>query len=173
MVIYKVQPQWTLHNVPMGVRFWSGIGDLEFDGFTWNGVRSPNNDSALMSVSAVEFSEDAPNRRAQITLDASPPEIRDQLLQDFGPLTVELGWIYSEDDGRNWRRIPRLLVGRLSGPIIEGGLYTVDIETYTGDGDRVRPLIWSHATQMRLYPNDLGLVHVNTIASGFETTWPP
>ena len=173
MTVYEAETHWTLYNVPMNVRFWSGVGDLEFEGETWNGVRSPNNDAAFMGISSVEFSQDDPNRRAQITLDASNIDVRNQLLQDFGPLTIVLSWIYSEDKGVNWLRVPRSFIGRLSNPVIEGGLYTVDIETYTGDRERIQTRMWSHSTQQREYPGDLGLIHTANIASGFQTTWPP
>ncbi len=132
-------------------RFWSGADDLTLDGETYQG-------RSFIALSPAEASLEAPDRRMTASFHMGPLTTaqRIELLQDPGPLTVQIEWIASTDQGQSWTRMPRKFVGRLSRPAIRNGIYTIEIETYGGDVDRGRPLKWSHEDQQGRFPGDLG-----------------
>ena len=149
-------------------RFWSGTGTLEYLNEDWLGAGS------LISVGAAETSINQPTRRMTIALSTAGDEVlRQQLMQDPGPLEIEVRWIYSEDQGLSWLLVPRLFKGRLSRPVIADGIYTIELETYAGDVDRGRPVKWSDSDQRRRDSTDNGMGYMTTLASGFERRWPP
>ena len=157
---------WLANFVDSGYRFWSGDGNLTIGGVTYQGRN-------FISLSTAEASLDAPRRRMTASFTIFDSTLRRALLQDPGPLTVEIRWIYSIDNGVNWLMVPRRFVGRLSTPVIRDGRYTIEIETYGGDVDRGRPLKWSHEDQMRRFPGDRGLEYMRAISEGVEISWPP
>ena len=161
----EIRVHW-LATFETGERFWSGAESLTFDGKTYLAA-------SFIELSAVETGLGQPQRRLTARFDVSHPELREHLLVDAGPVTIEIGWIASLDHGLTWQRVPRRFVGRLSRPTIQDGIYTAEIETYRGTVDRGRPLIWSDEAQQLRYPDDRGFAHLRSYASGLKTRWPP
>ena len=147
-------------------RFWSGDAELVFDGETY--LRGH-----FFGISPAETTAEAPRKRLSVTFPVTDNVLREDLLQDPGPLTVAVNWIYSLDQGSTWFRLPRKFVGRLSRPVIRNGLYTIEIETYGGDVDRGVPRKWSDDDQQSRHAGDVGLEYLRQLASGLETRWPP
>ena len=149
-------------------RFWTGADDLTYDGATYQG-------RDFVALAPAEATLGAPNRRmtASFAFAGLPRAQKNAFLQDPGPLTVELEWIYSDDQGQTWARVPRKFVGRLSRPRIVDGIYTIEIETWGGDVDRGRPRKWSHEDQRARDPTDRGMEYMRPLAAGVETRWPP
>ena len=148
-------------------RFWSGDDDLTLDGKTYEGRN-------FISLSGAEASVDAPRNRMTASFAVVTPALRQALMQDPGPLTVVIEWIYSNDQGQTWRKAPRKFVGRLSRPVIRDGVYTIEIETFGGDIDRSSPLKWSHEDQMARSPGDRGLEYMAEISELMgDRAWPP
>ena len=127
----------------------------------------------FIQLSRAETTLGAPDRRLTASFPVTDAQLRQELLQDPGPLTVVIRSVYSSDGGLTWSIVPTKFVGRLSKPVIKGGLYTIEIETYGGDVDRGRPLKWSDEDQRARYPGDKGLEYMRQLASGIDTRWPP
>ena len=157
---------WLANFMDSGHRFWSGEGDLTIGGEVYQG----NN---FISLSTAEASLDAPRRRMTASFPAIDAALRAALMQDPGPLVVEIRWIYSLDHGQTWLFVPRKFVGRLSSPVIRAGTYTIEIETFGGDVDRGRPLRWSDEDQQRRFPGDRGMEYMRELSEGIDTKWPP
>ena len=155
-----------LAEIGTGHYFWSGEGQLVFDGNTYTG-------SHFVTLSPAEATVGAPRKRMTASFRVFSADLRAAVLQDPGPLPVEINWIYSTDQGQSWTRLPRKFVGRLSSPTIQNGIYTIEIETYGGDVDRGRPLKWSDEDQQDRAPGDKGLEYMRQLASGIDTRWPP
>ena len=147
--------------------FWSGSGDLDYDGETWRGAYG------VVEVSETEQDISAPSQRVTITVGIADNTLRAALLQDEGPVVVELRWIYSTDSGLTYVPLPRRFMGRLSRPTMSDGLYRAELETYDGDIDRGRPKYWSHETQIAEYPDDNGLEAMRALGAGIDVSWPP
>ena len=157
---------WLADFKDSGHKFWSGENDLTLNGVLYQG-------RSFISLSTSEASLDAPRRRMTASFPAVDGELRAMLMQDPGPLIVEIRWIYSLDHGQTWLFVPRKFIGRLSTPIIREGTYTIEIETYGGDIDRGRPLRWSDEDQQRRYPGDRGMEFMRALSEGIDTKWPP
>ena len=159
-------------DLPAGVyapvtSFWSGTGTLVFGGKTYRGT----NGIIKVSNYSVELGE--PNNRFQATLQLSEPAVARQFLIDNGPYNIEVDWIYSEDNGANWKRLERKLIGQLSRPLIKSQVYTIEIETIHGDVDRGEVLYWSDEDQKMSYPGDRGMEYMRAISEGIDIKWPP
>ena len=149
-------------------RFWSGVGELTFSGQTWLGT------GELIEVGALETSFEQQNRRMTVAVNMTDDStLRSAFLEDPGPLEVTVLWIYSKDNGLTWLQLPRQFKGRLSRPGIVDAVYQIELETYTGDIDRGRPIKWSDADQKQRDATDRGMEYCAALASGFERTWPP
>ena len=157
---------WLANFMDSGHKFWSGQDDLTLNGVTYQG-------RSFISLSTAEASLEAPRRRMTASFPAVDGALRAMLMQDPGPLMVEIRWIYSMDHGQTWMLIPRKFIGRLSSPIIREGSYTIEIETFGGDADRGRPLRWSDEDQQRRFPGDKGLEYMRDLSEGIDTKWPP
>ena len=154
-------------------RVWSGEGQLTIGGQTYEGTSFGG--GALASISPVEQSLDAPTSRASVTIAVPNAAVREMLEIDIGPVTVNLRYIYSSDFGKTWTIVPIGIQGRLSRPSyeVDGSLYTVEIETWSGDSDRGNPKLWSHETQQSEHPGDRGFEFARALAEGIESRWPP
>ena len=161
----EIRVHW-LATFATGERFWSGTEPLTLDGATYLAA-------AFIELSAVETGLNQPRRRLTARFDVSHPELREHMLVDAGPVTIEIGWVASMDHGLTWQRVPRRFVGRLSRPTIQDGVYTAELETYQGTVDRGRPLTWSDEAQRQRFADDLGFAYLQRYASGLETRWPP
>ncbi len=147
--------------------FWSGIDELTFDGETYIGA------GHVISLGVAEASTGTQDKRLTAQISAADLDLRAALLQDPGPVPVEVSWIYSNNSGRTWTRVPRSVKGRLSKPQIKDGIYTIEMETYSGDIDRGRQINWSHEEQLRRHPGDLCFQDIRSLSLGIDTRWPP
>ena len=154
---------WTLEL--LGRRYWSGSGDLEFDGEQWAG-------DSILGLGDVT-SGGGPGR-ADVTLDATAADVRTALLQDPGPQGGTITWIASADGGRTWAAAGLAFTGRISGVEMDGTAATVTLEEYSGDVDRGRPRGWSDEAQRARHEGDRGFEQLRALAeAGIETRWPP
>ena len=152
-------------------RIWSGLGDLDWNGVIWKGTDSDN--GAIVAVSSVTDAVGSPNNRATISVSVPSEAVRELLAADIGPVTTVLQYIYSLDNGRTYRATSAGLAGQLSNPRFGDGIYTVEIETWSGDVDRGEPKFWSDETQRAEYPGDKGFEFVRALEQGLEIKWPP
>ena len=157
----------TINTNPV-LLLWSGHGRLRLAGVNYEGG------GQALSIGEAETVSGEPDRRMTIQLSGIPAAIRQQFLQDVGPAAVTVEWIYSENSGKDWVKIPVAFRGRLSTPNLSEGVLTIEIETPRGDVDRGRPLRWSHEDQQRRFAGDKGMEHMSALAQGgVDTSWPP
>ena len=167
---------WAMEIDGIGVmkvpyRVWSGLANLDWNGEIWDGTQSVN--GAFVAVSPVTDKVGMPDRRASVSIAVNAEMTRALLAIDTGPVSVFLRYLYSLDNGLSWIEAPMALAGRLSQPKFEQGVYTVEIETWSGDADRGEPKFWSDETQRAEYPGDKGFEFVRGLAQGIDTRWPP
>lgn len=161
---------WIAHFPTTNRRFWSGDFELTFGGNTYeaaSGIRLTDVTDQLGS----------PDRRVQAFFRVSDPALRAVFLQDIGPEPVTIEWIVSSDRGISWTRLPIKFVGRVSMSNIDKGLFSCDLETYTGSVDKGRPMSWDHETQMSRDPSriDRAMEMASAIEAGADRqiSWPP
>ena len=149
--------------------FWTGTGDLDYAGQIYSGL----GDFLDLAVSADSLAPTT--RRARARISTTNPALRAAVMQDTGPYEISAQWIWSEDFGKTWNKLPRSWVGRLSNPVLHDGIYEVEIETWQGDADLGYPLYWSDEDQKRRHPNDRGFEGLTILANGGleNITWPP
>ena len=154
-------------------RLWSGEGQLTLEGVTYEGTTFDG--GALATIGPVEQVMGDPNSRANVSISVPNAAIRSMLNIDIGPVWVEVFNIYSIDGGKTWTKLQTGIAGRLSRPNfdVEASIYTVEIETWSGDADRGVPKIWSDESQKAEYPNDRGMEFMREYESGVEIKWPP
>lgn len=153
-------------------RWWSGRGDLVFETFTWRGTSSDQ--GALIEVRGLGSELGPPARRPVVRMAVSNEAIRRLVSVDLGVIGVDVGIIYSEDNGQTWARSPLSGSYRLSRQSLDDGVLTAELESWIGDLDRQRPRTWSHDEQQARYPGDMGFVYKRQIAQGLaEIKWPP
>ena len=166
----------TIHLQPE-IRWWTGIGEIVLPDGTYRGM-------PIINISSTEESVGAPDNRLQVSIDTNPPpsapaqlvqalrDLRVNVLQGLGFREVTLRRIVSNDEGRTWQILPWKFFGRLSNSQIRDGVWSVDIETFTGDTDRGRPLMWSDSTQLSRFPGDKGFNFTRVLSRGIQTPWP-
>ena len=152
-------------------RYWSGEGDLSFEGQTWRGTRF--GDVALIQLSAVEFKQGSPDRRVTLSVLLNEEALKQSLHGDIGPVGLTLGFLHSEDDGATWARTPEgTFYGRASnGRIDESEVYSVDSESFLGDIDRSEPVYWSREAHVARYGANAKGFEQDT--SNITVPWPP
>lgn len=148
-------------------KFWSGRGDLLFEGSTYFGA------GQIVEVQPFENAAGQQSVRNSAKLFfGNAPEVRRALLNDEGPLPIRVRYISSDNDGRNWTVLPVTFTGQLSNPTFDdAGVYSVEIETHTGDIDRGSPIYWSDEDQSRLY-GDRSFAWARRYQQGVEILWP-
>lgn len=166
----------TIHDNPP-LRYWTGEGDLTLPDGTYTGI-------GFVALSASEESTEAPSSRLQISIHVGDPpgasatlrqqllSIRQRINEGFGFEDITIRHIISNDHGRTWQIIPWRFFGKLSNSQITDGLWTVEIETFKGDADRGRTLLWSDSTQLARFPGDKGMNFTRKISQGVPTEWP-
>ena len=156
---------WAANFVGTPYRYWSGEGELTLGGHAYEG-------RSFINISAYETSLDAPDVRLTASFAVADTADREPFLQDPGPLPVEIEWIHSSDGGHTWIALPRKFVGRLSQPTLHEGVYSIEIETYSGDVARGHPKRWSDEDQQRRYPGDRFFEYTRQLFHGVETRGP-
>ena len=152
-------------------RVWSGMGELDYDGETWQGTQSDN--GAFVGLSPLTEQSGAPVRRLTAHVAVPAEAVRMMLRVDTGPITCTIDWIYSLDSGVTWNAAGVSASGYLSAPSFSDGVYSVEIETWGGDADRGTPLYWSHETQRLRSTGDQGMEFMRALEGGVESKWPP
>lgn len=154
-------------DFPEGKQYLSSFSeDIEFEEVTWIGS------GRVVTISPVEDKVGLPNNRLEISLLAVETNVREALMEDPGPAVTRVRWVYYDDEG-NLVLVPRAFMGRLSRPRLEGEIYTVDVEKFTGDIDIGEVLIWSHETQLERYPDDFAFEYLRELVEGKVVEWPP
>lgn len=152
--------------------YWSGSDDLTINSQEYIGVARGGDDGAFMEISAVSNSIGSPAARAQVRLAVDATQAQRILTRARAIISIELNWIRSDDDGATWTVLPRTFSGRISNPIISNGIYTADIETYSGTVARGLPRYWSHEHQQSRHSSDNGFAMAAAIAQGVDIRWP-
>ena len=159
------------------LRYWTGEGELTLPDGTYTGM-------SFVRLSPTEESTEAPSSRLRISIalglgpSATPEErteiqnLRARILEGFGFESITIRRIISDDYGRTWQILPWRFVGKLSNSQITSNLWTVDVETFTGDSDRGRVVQWTDSTQLSRFPGDKGFNFVRAISQGIPTRWP-
>ena len=168
---------WTAHftdvdpGTPVEVRrWWSGSGDLVFDGYTWLGSRTE--DGVLMSVKGLGTGFGPSAQRPEVNLAVTNQAIRRLLSVDLGVIGVDVSIIFSTDGGAAWRASFTRSY-RLSNHVIADGVLRAELESLLGDLDRRKPRTWSHEEQQARHPGDRGMEYKRQIAEGLrEVAWP-
>ena len=157
-------------------RWWSGHGELTFEGQTWIGAKvNPAQDdrAAIVGITTVEQTIDLPGKRTTIQMAVTPAAQQVLMGVDFGTIEVEIGWIARENDWDAWERIPRRRRGLLSDASISDGIWTGVVETLLGDVERRRNIVLSGPTQRALYPTDAAYDQASELAADRDFRWPP
>lgn len=161
---------WIAHFQTMDKRFWSGDTELTYNGHTYEAAKGVFIRNATSELGA-------PARRATLSFVVLESADLSVFTEDLGPEPVEIERIYSVDHGKTWQATGEKFVGRASTGELANGLYTLELETYTGDVDRGEPRKWSHETQAIRVPDsiDLGLEMAQQLegAENKDTGWPP
>ena len=167
-------------------RWWSGMGDLTFEGHVWRGAaRSGNPRETFMAVSDVVWTRDAPGRRATVSWAVLPEHARHAVAVDLGGIGVDIGWIVRPPygtwppvaerpswltvDASGWARGPASHEGVVGESNLHDGYFSIEVETEFGDIDRGIPLYWSHETAEE---GDLYAEMAEHIARQPEIDWP-
>ena len=151
-------------------RYWSGDTPLTYGGNTYSSI------GKVLGVGVSEQRVDVPNIRLQIAIDLSETTVRAKFLQDRGPLDTTVTFIKSTDNGATWSATGWILQGKLSTPDIRDEVLTVEVETFKGDVDRGRIVVWSHEEQQRRHPGDKGLAYLRPTTHQNpkrNLRWPP
>jgi len=158
---------WIASFATINLDLWSGDEPLNFMGRVYSPGHFIQLDHAGNEVGT-------PTRRMAASFSVADPALRASLLEDSGPLLITARFIHSTDHGATWNLTGNQFMGRLSNPRLSGGVYTTEVETYSGDIDRGRPRRWSHESQVkRGGGGDLAFEMGAQLASGLETRWPP
>lgn len=157
-------PAWTR-------RLWTGPVPILIGGRTYQPTGGP--DGSLMGISGGDSVAGGAGSRTRVHIFVWPTSVLRDLSQDIGPARVDIHWIMSPDYGLSWR-VLRTFRGRLSDPVLDRttGEYSFDLETYSGDRDRQRPLYWSDEQQEARHPGDRGMEHLSELAAGKRIDWP-
>ena len=168
---------WTAEIAGIGLaktpyRVWSGIGDLTLGGKKYKGTEFDG--GSLAGISPIDTSTSSPVSRASVRIAVPNTAVRAMLAYDVGPVNVVVKHILSSDGGRKWIQLPTGISGRLSRPSfdVEGSIYSVEIETWSGDIDRGDPVLWSDEDQRARHPGDQGFEFARTYEDGIEVQWP-
>ena len=151
-------------------RWWSGEGDLTFEGHTWKGTK--NKKGSLIEISEASYTENLPDRRLTARMAVTNDSVRRLLTIDLGSVDVQIGWIYNTNyfHPDSWNRVPRYFNGRIGRSVISQGVFECEVETYLGDIDRGVPEYWSYETSV---PGDRYAEQARELAGGLEIRWPP
>ena len=154
-------------------RVWSGYGDLQFEGEIWTGTQSQQ--GPFVAISPLTNNVGEPARRASVSIAVPKSTIRQMLAVDVGPVEVSIKPIQSQNNGKSWIRLARGFKGFLSRPNFDSNtsIYTVELETWSGDSDRGSPRYWSDEHQRQEHPGDKGFEFARALAEGEEISWPP
>ena len=170
-----LQSEWLLElNYPPGFtdlsleteyKFWTGQGDLTLSSITYMSTHD------LISIEGVETRLSEVSARPRVTFSAVDANLRTLLLHDPGRVDVTIGAV--RWDGTKWVKMPRVVRGLLTDPIMQGQLYTFEVTPETLDIDRGDVHYWTDEDHRRRHPNDGMFQHSRTLSDGVDIAWPP
>lgn len=155
-------------HLPTPLLLWTGEGDLEFDGRTWQkAVRLIDIDQATLNVG---FEAEPLN----VSLSVESPELRVLALRENGVGSeITIRWISSVDGGNNWIESDFKMRGRVSEPSISGAVFRCKVERRFVNITKNIVSYWSAESQKAVDPTDRAAESMSAIASGVEIRWPP
>lgn len=152
--------------VDLAGRLWTGIGDLEYNGHTWQGIGN------VLNISAITNSAKQQSARVQVSFDASESENRNDLLLLDASTRIRVDDIYTDDNGMSWQSTGLRFAGQVSNPQIDNNfVFTCEIETARGLERKGKPIIWSNQAQQARHPGDECFKYLEKITTGVESRW--
>ena len=146
-------------------RQWTGVGNLNFDGFVWHGMGN------ILSISPSTNSVQQPTNRMTVSFVVRNNRTMHRLLTLTDALMITTQWIFSSDEGQTWAASGLKYTGRLSGPRIANGVYSVELETFRGSAQKGRLFKWSEQSQLNRHPGDKCFEYLRRIEVGVESKW--
>lgn len=144
------------------VRAWSGLGTIEWDGKTWQGVGD------LGGISAVEETTDVRALGVSVSLSGIPPELVAAVLGETrqgAPGKIWLGFL--TEAGEIVADPAMVFSGRMDVPeITEDGtsaVITIAYESRWRDIERAREWRYTHESQQVFFPGDRGFEYVPSL----------
>ena len=152
-------------NIDTQYDFWTGHGDLVLGSTTYMSTKD------LINIEGVEHRLSEAAARPRVTFSGVNPKLRTLLLHDPGRVEVTIGAV--RWDGNNWVKIPRVVRGLLTDPVMQGLMYTFEVTPEKLDVDRGDVAYWTDEDHRRRHPNDGIFQHVRTLSDGVDIRWPP
>jgi len=144
------------------VNLWSGLGNIPWDGKTWTGT------GGLGTITPIEDSSDIRATGINVSLSGMSSELISIIMQECRTGKGGKVWLGFINSSGNVIADPALaFIGRLDLPDIEDAGTTCNItiayENRLRDLERPRELRYTHESQQRLYPGDLGFEYVPSL----------
>ena len=152
--------------------WWSGDEDIVLDSILYEGTMSQHPEGALARISTVEESTGDPDVRLKVEVYVDSGTARALLSRDIGSPVATLEWLVSRDN-KNWTKLQRRFVGRLSNIQYESGVLTAEVESQSGDVDHIQIRYWTHESRIPWYPSDTSFLHLKRLEEqGSILKWP-
>ena len=152
-------------NLDTDYYFWTGQGELTLNSQVYVSTQD------LLSIVGVESRFSQAQARPRVSFSGVDAERRTLFLHDPGRVDVVIGAV--RWDGTNWVKMPRVVRGLLTDPILQGLIYTFETTPQTLDIDRGDVQYMTDEDHRRRYPNDKLYQHTRTLSDGVDIAWPP
>ena len=153
------------------VRFWSGMGDISWNGVTWTGA------GALLSVQPAAEVSDITAQGAVISLTGVDQAVISLALSDRRqgkPVRCWVAFLDSADPPQVIADPASLFDGRMDVMLIKPGAefatVTIKAESRMRDLLRASNRRWTHEDQQIRFPGDLGFEHIAKLQQ-WDGTW--
>ena len=151
------------------VRIWSGAGDLDWDGKTWNGV------GGLLGLGEIEETRQVVANGTSVSLSGVAPQMVALAIEEARQGKPGRVWLGLLDEAREVIADPvQAFSGRLDVPEItdneQSCTLTISYESRLIDLGRARSWRYTHESQQVLHPGDKGFEFVTSIQDR-EITW--
>ena len=144
------------------VRLWSGLGERQWDGKTWQGA------GTLLSISPIQQTDEVVATGCTITLSGVDPAVVSLALQDARQGLPGRVWLAFLDEAGEVIAAREEFGGRLDVPSKQDDadtcIVSISYESRLIDLNRARSLRWTDKTQRLFFPNDPGFDMVTTTA---------
>ena len=151
------------------LRFWTGTGDLAWNGVVWTGA------GTLIGMTAVEETGEVVANSVTVALSGVPVDLVQLAITDASqgaPGRIWLGFL--DPAGAVIAEPVQIFAGRLDEPMIseDGESCTITVSSESRLVDLMRPREWrsTHESQQALHPGDLGFEYVAGLQAQ-EVTW--